>query len=388
MKRIIIIAVATALAIVGFTYMSRSQATESPEAEEQVDFSNIPLTSRQVKTAGIVLGQAENRTIADMLSANGQIVLRAKDKASVASLMGGVVKSILVAEGQQVGKGQTVAMVENTDVVSLQRELYSAAKECEFAHLDFLRQQKLSQTGAGISRNLEQARKEYSVLKAQVQGLEQQLRQMGINPSGALAGKFQTSFPVHSPISGTVTAITASLGSYGDMQTPLMSIRDNSAVECDLSVYEKDLAKVRVGDAVLLSVVNQPGKKVAGRVYGINRHFNDGSKAVAVHVRLLSGHDSLFEGEYVSGKIAVGSRQGKTLPSSAIIRSDGKSYIFALNGQPNRGSYHFSRHEVTVGESDKGYTAVKLCKHIKQGQEIVTGNAFYLASLTGDHGEE
>ena len=50
--------------------------------------------------------------------------------------------------------------------------------------------------------------------------------------------------------------------------------------------------------------------------------------------------------------------------------------------------YIFSRHEVTTGVSTDGYTEVALCKHIKEGLKIVTDNAFYLASMTGEHGDE
>lgn len=200
MKRIIFIAVATVLALAGFSFFSKSQASESTETEENTDYSNIPLTARQVKTAGIVLGHAEDRDIDAMLNVNGQIVLRAKDKGSVASLMGGIVKHIFVTEGQHVSKGQTVAMIENTDVVSLQRELYSASKECEFVRRDMLRQQQLDKNGAGIERNLEQARKEYNISKAKMQSIAQQLSQMGVGTASALQGHFQTSFPVKAPI--------------------------------------------------------------------------------------------------------------------------------------------------------------------------------------------
>lgn len=390
MKRILIVVAATVLALVGFTYLSQGKASESNAegAEEETDLTNIPLTKRQVRTAGIGFGRAEDRDIDAKLTANGQIILRAKDKGSVASLMGGIVKDIYVTDGQYVRKGQTVATVENTDVVSLQREYYSASKDCEFARLDMRRQQTLDRSGAGIKRNLQEAEKEYHIALAKMQGIAQQLAQMGISTAGASKGRFTTSFPVKAPISGTVSNITASLGSYADMQTPLMSIRDNSAVECDLNVYEKDIDKVKVGDAVKLTVTNEPGTKIYGKVYGMNQYFTDGTKAVAVHVRLLPGRTKLFDGEYVSGTISIGRRRGKALPSGAIIRSDGKSYIFALNGKPDKRGYHFSRHEVTAGASGNGYTAVTLCKHIKEGQEIVTGNAFYLASLTGDHGSE
>lgn len=394
-KRILIIVAATVLALVGFTYLSQSKAynTDASEEEDDVDMMDIPLTERQVKMAGIGFGQAEDRNISATLTANGQIILRAKDKGNVASLMGGIVKSIYVTDGQYVKKGQTMAMIENTDIVSLQREYYSASKECEFAHLDMQRQQTLDNSGAGIKRNLQEAEKEYRIAQAKMQGIAQQLAQMGISTTSALKGQFITAFPVKAPISGVVSNITASLGSYADMQTPLMTVRDNSAAECDLNVYEKDINKVKIGNGVLLIITNEPNTKIYGKVYGMNQYFTDGTKSVAVHVKLdysnLEAQNlKLFDGEYVSGTISIGQQYSKTLPSNAIIRRDGKSYIFALNGKPDKKGYHFSRHEVTTGATGEGYTAVTLCKHIQNGQEIVTNNAFYLASMTGDHGED
>ena len=191
------------------------------------------------------------------------------------------------------------------------------------------------------------------------------------------------------------------------MQTPLMKIRNTQAVECDLNIFEKDLAKVKVGNRVTLNLTNQPGVKLSGTVYGMNQYFNDNSKSVAVHVKLDAAsvkshlHSSsgnthggkLFAGMYVSGKIATGSQQCLALPSQAIVSQDGKQYVFALNGASSKGNYSFSRHEVTTGSSDGKYTEVKLCDHLLKGKnraavkKIVTENAYYLASLTGEHGE-
>ena len=224
---------------------------------------------------------------------------------------------------------------------------------------------------------------------ANLVGIGRQLQQMGISTAAVAKGRFTTVFPLRAPISGTVSEITASLGSFADMQTPLMKIRNNRAVECDLNVFERDLHKVNKGDKVLLSLTNQPGMHVSGHVYGMNGYFNKGTKSVAVHVKLdATRHAKLFDGMYVSGKIATGRQLCQALPSKAIVSMEGKQYIFVLNHAPKGGRYSFSRHEVTTGVSDGDFTEVTLCKHIGKGQEIVTDNAFYLASLTGDHGEE
>ena len=411
MKRIVLIVAVTAIAWAGFAFFAKQTGSEAHAHEEheheEVDFDHIPLTAKQVSTVDLKMGEAVEREMDATIDAKGSLVLRAQAMGDVASLMGGIVKSMSVKEGQFVQKGQVVATVENTEVVSLQREYYSAAKECELARKDMERQKLLAQNGAGIKRTLQQAQKDYHVAHANMLGIGRQLAQMGISTAAVAKGKFTTAFPLRAPISGIVSEMTASLGSYADMQTPLMKIRNTQAVECDLNIFEKDLAKVKVGNRVTLNLTNQPGVKLSGTVYGMNQYFNDNSKSVAVHVKLDAAsvkshlHSSsgnthggkLFAGMYVSGKIATGSQQCLALPSQAIVSQDGKQYVFALNGASSKGNYSFSRHEVTTGSSDGKYTEVKLCDHLLKGKnraavkKIVTENAYYLASLTGEHGE-
>lgn len=386
------VAALTVITFVGFSFLSQSKA-ETPESEnqeEEIDFQNIPLSEKQVKAVDLKMGEAQEREMDAMLHVNGSLVLRAQDMGNVSSLMGGIVKNVYVKEGQMVSRGQVVATIENTDVVTLQREYYTAYKESEMARLELDRQKTLASAGAGIKKTLQMSEKNYKVAQANLLGTGRQLQQMGISTKEVAKGKFTTVFPLRAPISGTVSDMQASLGSYADMQTPLMKIRNNHAVECDLNVFEKDIAKVKVGDQVLVSLTNQPGVNVSGRVYGMNQYLNKGTKSVAVHVKLDAKRGAkLFEGMYVSGQIATGVQLCMTLPDKAIVSADGKQYVFALNQQHSKGgTYSFSRHEVTTGVSNNGYTEVALCKHLKKGQKIVTDNAFYLASLTGDHGEE
>lgn len=391
-KRFILVAALTVITFVGFSFLSQSKAetSESENQEEEIDFQNIPLSEKQVKAVDLKMGEAQERELDAMLHVNGSLVLRAQDMGNVSSLMGGIVKNVYVKEGQMVSRGQVVATIENTDVVTLQREYYTAYKESEMARLELDRQKTLASAGAGIKKTLQMSEKNYKVAQANLLGTGRPLQQMGISTKEVAKGKFTTVFPLRAPISGTVSDMQASLGSYADMQTPLMKIRNNHAVECDLNVFEKDIAKVKVGDQVLVSLTNQPGVNVSGRVYGMNQYLNKGTKSVAVHVKLDAKRGAkLFEGMYVSGQIATGRQLCMTLPDKAIVSVDGKQYVFALNQQHSKGgTYSFSRHEVTTGVSNNGYTEVALCKHLKKGQKIVTDNAFYLASLTGDHGEE
>lgn len=390
-KRILLVAAATLLAVGAFTYFQRpeSDGHDHEEHEESDSFDDIPLTQQQVSTAELRMSEVQTRELDATLRVTGTLVLRPQSMADVSSLMGGVVRSILVSEGQRVSKGQVVATVENTGVVTLQREYFTALRESEAARAELTRQQTLAKAGAGVAKNLQQAETAARIADASLTGIGQQLRQMGISPKSVASGSFATVFPLRAPISGTVSRISASIGSYADMQSPLLAIRDNSAMECDLNVFEKDVAKVAVGDRVELLLANQLGRVLRGRVYGVNQYFNDAAKSVAVHVRLdASPRQGLIDGMYVSGTIATGRQKCRALPSQAIVSTEGKSYIFALNGKPRGGKYSFSRHEVTTGVTSDGFTEVDLCEHIRPDSRIVTDNVYYLASLTGEHADE
>lgn len=390
-KRILLVAAATLLVVGAFTYFQRpeSDGHDHEEHEESDSFDDIPLTQQQVSTAELRMSEVQTRELDATLRVTGTLVLRPQSMADVSSLMGGVVRSILVSEGQRVSKGQVVATVENTSVVTLQREYFTALRESEAARAELTRQQTLAKAGAGVAKNLQQAETAARIADASLTGIGQQLRQMGISPKSVASGSFATVFPLRAPISGTVSRISASIGSYADMQSPLLAIRDNSAMECDLNVFEKDVAKVAVGDRVELLLANQPGRVLRGRVYGVNQYFNDAAKSVAVHVRLdASPRQGLIDGMYVSGTIATGRQKCRALPSQAIVSTEGKSYIFALNGKPRGGKYSFSRHEVTTGVTSDGFTEVDLCEHIRPDSRIVTDNVYYLASLTGEHADE
>ena len=303
-KRFILVAALTVITFVGFSFLSQSKAetSESENQEEEIDFQNIPLSEKQVKAVDLKMGEAQEREMDAMLHVNGSLVLRAQDMGNVSSLMGGIVKNVYVKEGQMVSRGQVVATIENTDVVTLQREYYTAYKESEMARLELDRQKTLASAGAGIKKTLQMSEKNYKVAQANLLGTGCQLQQMGISTKEVAKGKFTTVFPLRAPISGTVSDMQASLGSYADMQTPLMKIRNNHAVECDLNVFEKDIAKVKVGDQVLVSLTNQPGVNVSGRVYGMNQYLNKGTKSVAVRVgadshRQTTLHDFARQGD-------------------------------------------------------------------------------------------
>lgn len=109
--------------------------------------------------------------------------------------MGGVVKNVYVKEGQQVAKGQIVAAIENTDVLSLQREYFTIYQECESARQEMERQKLLASNGAGVKKNMQMARKDYQVARASMVGIARQLQQIGISAPSVAKGHLLLSSP-------------------------------------------------------------------------------------------------------------------------------------------------------------------------------------------------
>jgi len=372
---------------------NNNKGNESAETEEQgQDASDITLTSAQLKAVDIELGKAVRRDMNCIIRVNGRTALDPQDRASVTSLEGGIIRQITVIEGNKVAKGQTVAYIENTDIVALQRDYLTNRSAMIAAEQEHSRQIELSNAGAGVQKALQQATAECCMAKAKLLGVERQLQQLGINPAFVRAGNISTRIPVKAPIAGYVDKIKVATGGFVDMQTPIMEIVDNSRLHCDLSIFEKDIADLRTGQQVDLILTNRPETRISGVIYEINASFEGNTKSVIAHVRITGKPEGLklIPDMYLTGHIHTGRHNSIALPSDAITDFEGKKYIFLLTRKEKAKegeTCHFSRQEVKTGVSDLGYTQIMPVRQLPENATMVIRNAFYLSSMLGG-GEE
>lgn len=261
---------------------------EATEEEESADADQAPDINK----------------ISNSVKMTGKLALDPQNRADIAPIAGGVVRRILTREGYRVGRGQIVAYIENTEVVALQRQYIASVSERSAARLELNRQITLNNQGAGVQKTLQQAEAAYTVANASVLGIGRQLRQLGVNPSSVSLGRITTLIPVSSPISGIVGKINISMGSYVDMTTSLMTVVNNVNLHCDMKVFEKDLPKVRIGQIVNVSLTNSPMVKFRARIYDINSTFDDGSKSITVHAKIIKQPESkLLPEMFVTGVV-------------------------------------------------------------------------------------
>ena len=368
--------------------------TDTTKKEEGI----AELTAEQMKAVGIEIGVIEQKNLTSVVKASGQLTVPPQNKAVVNALVGGVIRRINVIEGQQVGKGQVVAVIENPDFIRLQQDYLTSRDNLVYLQQEYERQRTLKEADAGIGKVYQQASANLAAERSKLSTLEKQLQQIHISASSVRRGNLITQVPVLAPISGTVGKITLSIGTYTDASSPIMEIVNNSTIYCELQVFEKDIAKISVGQIVNFILTNQKDKLVSGSVTGINKSFETENKSVVVHAVVNNvAHLNLIAGQYVSALIETGKQLVSAVPKDAIVKANDKSYIFLFEGiekEPvkkdaddktaNKNSFQekhrFKMIEVITGVEELGYVEIKLVEELKPDTKIVTKGAFYLYS--------
>ncbi len=309
--------------------VSTETKTDTTKKEDGI----AEVTPEQMKAVSIEIGSIEQQNLTSVVKASGQLTVPPQNKAVVNALVGGVIRRINVIEGQQVGKGQVVVVIENPDFIRLQQDYLTSKDNIVYLAQEYERQRVLKEADAGIGKVYQQASANYAAEKSKLLTLARQLQQIHINPTQVRKGNLITVVPVVAPISGTIGKINLSVGTFTDATSPIMEIVNNSTVFADLQVFEKDINKVSVGQNVNFILTNQKDKKVSGKVTGINKSFDQQNKSVVVHTIINNAAPlNLIAGMYVSALIETGKQLVSAVPKDAIVKANDKSYIFVFEG--------------------------------------------------------
>ena len=380
MKEIFFFMITLSLLIVS----CKNEVKPTEEEHESHEENVVELTDQQLNTIGIKLGRVEQRQLSGTINATGTLKLSPQDRAEVTSLVAGITKRILVKEGQNVRQGESVALVENTEIVALQKDYLVASRQLTLALQALQRQQDIHAQGAGVEKNLQQAKAELDIARVTEKGLRLQLKQLGISSSEVAQGDFSNTAPVRSPITGVVGEILVSTGSHLDSETVLMKVYDNKALHADLHVFESDIAGVHIGQKVSMQLPDHSSTLLTGVVSFVTAALDNESKSASVHVKLDQvGGAKLLPNMFVSAVIHCNEQTCEAVPDEAIVMRANRKFVFV-----SLGSNRFRKQEVVTGFSQQGYTQITFTDSVPPSTEIVTAKAFYLESMLADHGEE
>lgn len=394
---------------------AKDTSKETPENGDHGNVNIASLTDEQIKSIGIQFGKIEQKQLTYSVKANGFLKVPNNNKANATSLYGGVIKSLLMQEGNYVRKGQTIAVIANPQFIQMQEDFLTTISKITQAEQEYQRQKELNSGNAGALKNLQNAEAELKTLRTRKSSLYQQIRLMGIDPNKVGNANLVSTLLVLSPISGTISSILLKIGSYVDVNAPLAEIVDNGRLHLDLQVYEKDLPKLKVGQTIHFTLTNNPGQEYDADIYSIGTAFANDSKTVPVHATVKGNKTGLIDGMNITAGISLKKATVAAVPTEAIVNFQGQDYIFILSDKHSENEHSkqgevkesdidahkhteskkeiakgtiFERIPVAKGTTDVGYSEITLLKEIPAKAKVVVRGAFFILAKMTNSGEE
>lgn len=413
------------------------------EHSEHENALTASLTAEQIKTIGIQFGKIEKKQLTSSLRANGILKVPNQNRATITTMAGGVVRTIMVQPGNAVKKGQTIATIAGTAFITMQEEFIVVSARAQLSETDYSRQKELQAGNATSLKSLQLSESELKALKARRASLQKQLELIGINSYNLTSDNIQSAIGIKSPINGTVSEVMVNIGSFVEANNPVAIVVDNSQLHLDLYVYEKDLIKLKEGQTIHFTLTNNPGKEYDAKVYAISNTFESNTKAVAVHAQVLGDKTGLIDGMSISAIVSLNDATVNAVPTEAIVSFEGQDFIFIVSDAHNEEEHHaerdghshdehghehkdaeipdkqtahehkegeihsehvdeknqqekiesqkgtllFERIAVAKGTSDVGYSEITLLKDIPANAQIVTKGAFFVLGKMTNSGE-
>lgn len=387
---IIILSFVTALfpACSSTTDKAEPVAAEKPAEDPAI----VDLSEEQFKTVNIQYGAVEEKNLSSVIRASGQIEAPPQQLVTVSSPYGGVVKQIPLLEGKFVSQGQVIAVLENPEFIQLQQDYLDYKSQLSYLKEELDRQQELAKENVNAKKTLQKANSEYQSMQARVQGLRSKLQLININPDKVGTANISSRTNVYASVSGYVTKVAVNVGKYVNANEALAEIADTRELHVELSVFEKDVPKIKTGQKVRF-VLNNETKERLAEISLIGREIS-ADRTVRVHSRLIKEDKELLPGMFLKGIIETGVATTTALPDKAIVQSAGKYYIFVAAAETNdkaqadttnenaAAEKHiaFKRIEVTTGVSENGYTEVILPESFDKSSKVVINGAYDLLS--------
>ncbi|HRG87848.1 MAG TPA: efflux RND transporter periplasmic adaptor subunit [Chitinophagales bacterium] len=375
MKKYIILILTVALAACN----SKQPATEKETAT--AESNSVVLTETQLKNAGIQTGMPESKNIAQVLKLNGVIDVPPQNMVSISFPLGGYLKSTKLLPGMHVSKGESLAVLEDPQYIQLQQDYLMAKAKLTYTEADYNRQKDLNAAKANSDKTFQQARADYESQKVLLKSLGEKLFLIGINPTTLNEDNLSRSVNIYSPINGFVTAVNVNIGRYVSPTDVLFELVNPEDVHLNLTVFEKDVNKLAIGQQVT-AYTNNDGKKHDAEIILVSRNV-DANRAAEVHCHFKKYDKQLLPGMFMNAEVNVQSTDALAVPEAAVVRWQNKNYVFT-----DAGDYNFTLTEVQTGVTDKGYTELLVSdKDAWAGKKIITSNAYAALMKMKNSGE-
>ena len=319
------------------------------------------------------------KTLQNSVTATGTI--EAVTSVTVGTQVSGIVNKLYVDYNSQVKKGQVIAELDKTNLLSelntAKANLASAQSSLNYQAANMERYKTLYKKGLVSADEYENALLTYRQAKEQVASSRENVQRAQTNLGYAT---------ITSPIDGTVISKSVEEGQTvaASFNTPeLFTIaKDLTNMQVVANVDEADIGGVKEGDRVTFTVDAYPDDTFEGTVKQVRLEATTTNNVVTYEVVIsapnadlklkpgLTANVTIYTQER-SGVLAVANKALRFTPTKETVGKDmkivdckGKNKVWTLNGNT------LTAHPVTIGQSDGINT--EITKGLKQGDKIVT----------------
>ncbi len=169
------------------------------------------------------------------------------------------------------------------------------------------------------------------------------------------------------PLSGTVTKFDVKVGQFASTNTPLISIISDGGYEVDAGVTETDIGKVKMGDAVTMTLDAFPNETFSGKVFYVAPAETNTNGVITYLVKISFDNldPRLKSGLTANTDIHTKHLDGVLiLPQYAILQNDNGTFVQILSGKTTKDV------PVTLGIQDKDGNT-EIISGVSEGEQVI-----------------
>jgi cobalt-zinc-cadmium efflux system membrane fusion protein len=355
------------------TYGSTAPAAVPPPVRDApvLDGEIIRFSPAFAQRAGITTATAAARTLLPMVNVTGTVAYDSRKFAAVGARIEGRARRVFKVVGDPVKAGEVLMEIESADLGRAEAQVFSARARELAAEIDMKRERRLADARITPEKDAETAKANYEVAHAERIAAERAVQAMG----GDLDQKTGV-LVMHSPIAGKVVSTNVVRGQTVQPSDTVFEIADLSSLWIQLSVFERDLAAVKVNNEVEIVPQGSLGAPIKGHVDHVGDVINVETRSVPVRVVVDNPDRTMRPGQSVQAHINTSALADKvlTVPRTAITRIDGNATVFVMLPQ----GHAVEPRRVALGPQDANYTAI--LQGLREGETVIEGGMFALKS--------
>jgi cobalt-zinc-cadmium efflux system membrane fusion protein len=357
---------------------------DETEQHEQLP-TKVQLRPEVVKSAGIKTAPALSDSLPATVDLTGEIAADPDRSARLAARVPGRIVDVKAKEGDRVKTGQTIAILESPEVARARATLASASARAKVARLNADRLRNLEGKNLASGQEAAAAAAEASALDAEAAAARQTLTAFGQGGDDAQGGSARVT--IKTPLAGFVLSRDAVQGQTVTAEHVIAVVGDLDHAYFLGRLFEKDLARVKVGASAEVRLNAYPNEVFEGKIETIGRQLDPAARTVTARILVRNRGDMVKVGLFGTARVVVGPAEAPAkrvvVPLSAITKVANKDVVFVRHPDGD-----FELHPVTVGRTAEG--RVEILGGLRAGEQVVVDGVFTLKSaiLKGTFGEE